>query len=135
MAELKPELSHKNKYWLPKHRYYELRHFCLQYPEWKKLYLKLDFQTVKFPGGVFSEKRVNRPVENLALTRYILKKNMELVERVCRETDTELAYYIFVAVTEGKSYNTLRMSYSIPCGPDMFYDRFRKFYWMLSQER
>ena len=135
MAELKPELSHKNKYWLPRHRYYELRHFCLQYPEWKRLYLELDFQTVKFPGGVFSEKRLNRPVENLATVRTELKKNMELVERVCKETDSSLSYYIFLSVTEGKSYNTLKMVHGIPCGPDMFYDRFRRFYWLLSQER
>lgn len=35
MAKLKSELSVKNQYYIPKHRYYELRHFCLQYPEWR----------------------------------------------------------------------------------------------------
>lgn len=36
---IRPELSEKNKYWLEKHRYYELKHFCLQYPLWKQAYL------------------------------------------------------------------------------------------------
>lgn len=27
-----PELSEKNPYWIERHRYYELKHFCLQYP-------------------------------------------------------------------------------------------------------
>lgn len=29
------EVSKRNKYYISKHRYYELKHFCLQYPEWK----------------------------------------------------------------------------------------------------
>lgn len=33
---LRAELSEKNPYWIEKHRYYELKHFCLQYPIWKK---------------------------------------------------------------------------------------------------
>lgn len=41
-TNLRPELSEKNRYWLPKHRFYELQHFCLQYPEWEKMYKTLD---------------------------------------------------------------------------------------------
>lgn len=37
-----PELSKKNEYWIEKHRYYELKHFCLQYPIWKEAYQSLD---------------------------------------------------------------------------------------------
>lgn len=36
MRHEKPELSKKNPYHLSRHRYYELKHFCFQYPEWKK---------------------------------------------------------------------------------------------------
>lgn len=28
---IRPELSEKNPYWIERHRYYELKHFCLQY--------------------------------------------------------------------------------------------------------
>lgn len=37
-TEIRPELSEKNPVWIGKHRYYELKHFCLQYPIWKKAY-------------------------------------------------------------------------------------------------
>lgn len=30
--DIRPEVSQKNPYWIGKHRYYELKHFCLQYP-------------------------------------------------------------------------------------------------------
>ena len=39
---IRPEITKKNKYWIEKHRYYELKHFCLQYPIWRKAYAALD---------------------------------------------------------------------------------------------
>ena len=44
-TKIRPELSKKNKYWIPRHRYYELKHFCLQYPEWKEQYTNLSSVT------------------------------------------------------------------------------------------
>lgn len=44
---LRAELSEKNPYWMEKHRYYELKHFCLQYPIWKKAYAALDGTNTK----------------------------------------------------------------------------------------
>lgn len=32
----KPELSKKSPFYITKYRYYELKNFCLQYPDWKK---------------------------------------------------------------------------------------------------
>ncbi|MDR3050714.1 MAG: hypothetical protein LBU67_03220, partial [Oscillospiraceae bacterium] len=39
---VRPEISEKSKYWIERHRYYELKHFCLQYPVWQKAYSALD---------------------------------------------------------------------------------------------
>ena len=36
MKRERAQLSVKNPCHIPKHRYYELKHFCLQYPDWKK---------------------------------------------------------------------------------------------------
>ena len=44
---IRPEISEKNKYYIDKHRYYELKHFCLQYPLWEKQYNELsDFTKI-----------------------------------------------------------------------------------------
>ena len=37
-TKIRAAISEKNKYWIDKHRHYELKHFCLQYPMWKKQY-------------------------------------------------------------------------------------------------
>lgn len=42
-TNIRPELSRKNPYWLPKHRYYELKHFIMQYPAWIAARNGLDF--------------------------------------------------------------------------------------------
>lgn len=39
---IRAEVSENNPYWIEKHRYYELKHFCLQYPIWKRNYVSLD---------------------------------------------------------------------------------------------
>ena len=39
---IRPEVSSRNAYYISRHRHYELKHFCLQYPEWKRAYRDLD---------------------------------------------------------------------------------------------
>ena len=36
MDRQRAEVSEKNLFWIEKHRYLELRQFCLQYPTWQK---------------------------------------------------------------------------------------------------
>lgn len=120
---IRAEISSKNKYWINKHRHYELKHFCLQYPDWKKAHA--DLHTAIAPLSV--AKRV--------AMRTIYSKNIELIEKTAREADPYLYEYIIKGVTEGKSYTYLRTVLNIPCGKDMYYDRYRKFFWLLSELR
>lgn len=134
---IRPELSTKNKYHIDKHRHYELKHFCLQYPKWKKTYMDLDASSF----GVSSFE--NTPSGNLpgdptarrAITKAQLMEYIEMVEKVAREADDHLWQYILKAVTENLSYTHLKTRLGIPCGKDMYYDRYRKFFWLLSAAR
>ena len=64
------------------------------------------------------------------------ERNIHLVERVAKETDESLAKYIFKAVTEDDiSFTYLKTVMNIPCGKDMYYDRYRRFFWLLDKER
>jgi hypothetical protein len=136
MAYLKSEISQKNKYWLSKHRYLELKHYCLQYPEWKRIYNSLQ-PTIH--SHDYSKTNTGHadcdPTGKLALLRAEYSRNIELVDRVAAETDDVLSQYILKAVTEEKSFPWLKSVMEIPCERDMYYDRYRKFYWLLSQEK
>ncbi|WP_285826487.1 hypothetical protein [Parabacteroides goldsteinii] len=58
-----------------------------------------------------------------------------MIEDVAEDTDEELASYILHGVTEGCSYDVLRVRYNIPCCKDIYYDLYRRFFWLLSKER
>lgn len=134
---IRPEISEKNKYYIDKHRYYELKHFCLQYSKWKKAYAACN------ESVIFASKLEKMPASNMhsdITAKYALKKiqygdRVKLIETIAREADNFLHPYILKAVTEGLSYTYLKTAMGIPCGRDMYYDRYRKFFWLLSEAR
>lgn len=136
MERVRNEISTKNPYWISKHRFLELKHFCLQYPEWKREYKSIELMPPSdgivqihndFAGGSF--------LENVAFRRIELEERMRLVEAAASSTDEYLGPFIFRAVTENAGYTQLRSKCGMACGKDMFYDRYRKFFWLLHQTR
>lgn len=134
---IRPEISEKSKYYIDKHRYYELKHFCLQYKEWKKAYAACN-DAVIF-GSKF-EKTTSSNIPSDITAKYGMMKahydrRIKLIEKIALDTDEFLYPYILKAVTEGLSYPYLKTQMDIPCGRDMYYDRYRKFFWLLSELR
>ena len=116
MPKVRAETSKKGKWYLPKHRFYELYHWCLQYKEWKQ-------EVNSLTTGESGMKRKAK-----------LRKRIELIESTARESDEQLAEYILRAVIDdAASYDWMKMWMNIPCSPDMFYDRRRKFLWLLDK--
>lgn len=129
---IRPEISAKNQYWLSKHRYYELKHFCLQYPEWKQAYRDLDglpsrsMTTEHISGGMIS-----KPTEIYAEARIFYREHMELVEKAASEAAGDLGPLMLKAVTEGISYEHI----SPPCCKEVWYTAYRRFFWLLDKSR
>lgn len=134
---IRPEISEKNKYWIDKHRHYELKHFCLQYPEWKKSYA--EFSDASIPLSMIERAPTSNipgdPTAKRAMMKAHYAERIKLIERTALETDACLHGYILKAVTEGLSYTYLKARLDIPCGRDMYYDRYRRFFWLLSNTR
>lgn len=132
---IRPEVSVKNRYWIDKHRYYELKHFCLQYPEWKKAYAECGGPNVSSICRMPSTNEYANPTATRAIMKVYYADRIELIEKVARDTDRELHTYILQAVTRELSYTYLKSRLNIPCGRDMYYDRYRRFFWLLSEAR
>ena len=134
---LRPELSEKNKYYISKHCYYELKHFCLQYPDWKRAYE--DFDDASLPLSMIdyapTDSLPGDPTAKRALIKMFYAERIKLIEKTAIETDSYLYSYIIKGVTEGKSYTYLKTVLDMPCGKDMYYDRYRRFFWLLSKAR
>lgn len=134
---IRATISEKNKYYIDKHRYYELKHFCLQYNEWKKAYAACN-ESIIFASSLERTSTSNIPSDLTA--KYAMKKayygdRIKLIEHAVKEADDFLYPYLLKAVTEGLSYTYLKTKLNIPCGRDMYYDRYRKFFWLLSELR
>ena len=127
----------KNKYYIDKHRYYELKHFCLQYNEWKKEYAKCE-ESVIFTSQLDRLPSNNVPSDltaKYAMQKAFYQQRIQMIELAARDADDFLYPYILKAVTEGLSYTYLKAKLDIPCGKDMYYDRYRRFFWLLSEAR
>lgn len=134
---IRPEISEKNKYWISKHRHYELKHFCLQYPIWKKAYAVFNNTSIpssaaeKMPSGNLP----GDPTGKIATIKSYYSERINLIEKAAMEADSDLGSYILKAVTEELSYTYLKSTLGIPCSRDMYYDRYRRFFWLLSEAR
>lgn len=134
---IRPKISKKNKYWIDKHRHYELRHFCMQYNEWKRAYSEFDDASIPLSmiERVPTSNMHGDPTAKRAMLKAYYSDKIKMVEQVALETDKCLYDYILKAVTEGYSYTYLKTKLDIPCGRDMYYERYRKFFWLLSRTR
>lgn len=134
---IRATISEKNEYYIDKHRYYELKHFCLQYNEWKKAYASCN-ESIIFASDF--ERKTSSNVPSDITAKYAIRRayyggRIKLVEKAAMEADEFLYPYILKAVAEGLSYTYLKTKLDIPCGRDMYYNRYRKFFWLLSEAR
>lgn len=122
-------ISRRNRYWISKHKYYELKHFCLQYPEWKTAYSKIA------SNPLMMKKIEEDPTATAGTIMADLYGRMRLIEECTKQADHCIGGYIFRGVTENLSFTYLKTVLGIPCERDMYYDRYRKFFYLLSKER
>lgn len=94
---------------LSKHRFYELKHFCLQYSKWKEIYEYADGWSGK--GDTTSRDGIKRA----EIRRYV-----ETIEECARLTDPDILRIVTVD------------RISLPT--NKIYE-YRKFFWELSRRR
>lgn len=135
-TNLRPEISEKSEYWIPRHRYYELKHFCLQYPTWHKAYAALDALSGR-PNDLVKVQMsgISDPTAKCAESKAFYSARMEMVEKAADETDPFFGRYILRGVTEGFSYDKLTARMNVPCNKDYYYALYRRFFYILSRLR
>lgn len=124
-TRVRPEISKNNSNYISKHRYYELKHFCLQYKEWKEEYNRLRY----------SIRDEFDPTCNIGIRMSELSRNMNLVKSCAMEVDAVLGNYIFKAATEDRSYVWLRGYLNMPCSKGVYYNLYRCFWRKLSDKK
>lgn len=130
---IRTELSAKNPYHISKHRMLELKHFCLQYEEWRKEYEKICVLR-SYEGSSVQVSDISDRTSRLGMRAAELKSNMELVKTCAQEAGDDIWTWLFEAVVYGYSFPELE-GRGIPCGRDYYYIRYRRFFWVLDKRR
>lgn len=135
---ISPEITEKSPWWIPRQRYCELKHFCLQYPDWKIVLKMLDGYQYSSELSEIPKTETNRvydPVGEEAIVRASLNRKVEMVEKAAQTAGADLQDYILKGITEGIPYVVLRTQLTIPCCKNDYYDMYRKFFWVLDKLR
>lgn len=133
--KIRPELSNKNCCKLDKNRYYELKYFCFQYPEWLSQLETLDgysnanYIQVKSANGSYSDKTYSTVVK-----REMYLNNIKMVKKVADDVDEYLSKYLIKGITENLSYDILKVRFDIPCSRSVYYKKYRHFFALLDLE-
>lgn len=131
------ELSQKNPYYIPKERYYELKHFCFQYNDWLKALAVLNGWSTSndiWLAGIVKNNCPASQTERIAIARSYYAKRIELISKCLEEIQPAIAPFIIKGVTDGLSYDILAAQ-GCPCCREYYYGEYRKFFWQLSIER
>lgn len=129
---IRSNVSKKNPYYISKHRYYELKHHCLQYSEWMHELAKIHSLSLIKTPSIEKSVSINQHdrVSDIATIEASITMQIECINQCCKIAGGDIEEWIFKAVTQGKSYAILNP----PCSKGYFYKRYREFFWILSNK-
>ena len=132
-----PELSRRNPHRLQADRYYELKHYCLQYDRWREEYNASTAPSAARIDGEIHGSGIGDPTESIGIKKASLKSKMELVEQTCLDAaGPVLAQFLLIGVTKKNiGYKYLRTVKHIPCGKNYYYKAYHYFFWLLDKRR
>ena len=130
MAKVRARFSRKSKYYISRANFLTAFYYCLNYPEWKQEH---DLSVGLHSGNGNGGGGISDPTAAQAIRLSELAEKIDLVERTAYDAEPELHPYLLMYVTnEDLTFDDLK-GRGIPCERKMFYDRRRKFYWMLAK--
>lgn len=127
---------YNGKYVLTKEEFLSAKYYALRYNQWLKEYnmLKDSVGAVVSDGMPHAINNIANPTERLAVRRAELRTRMQIVEEAAMESDPEIGKYIMImATTPEMTFDRMKAMYNMPCERSMFYERRRKFYYILSR--
>lgn len=121
-------------YGISKHRYAELKAFCLQYDE-KKSKISRGIGAMNYDGMPKGNFKTN-PLEDKAIRNVTYQKDCEMIKQAAIAASPDIFQYIIKSVTNDLSYQFIEYDETlgrIPVGINEFYGYRRLFYYYLDK--
>ena len=133
MAKVRAKFSPKSKYYISKHVFMICYHFCLNYDEWLEEY-NLSVGLNHGGDGEGGGSGTGDPTSSQAIRLAELYKRIEIIRSTAYAVEPSIYEYLLDYVThDDVTFNKLKAK-GMPCERKMFYDRRRKFYWLMSKK-
>jgi len=126
-----------DRYNISKFAYDELKGFCLQHAEKKQrlLDLRCGIRAQTYSDMPHSTELSDNTAK-YAILAAKLSTDIEQIEQSAIEADSGIYEYIILGVTQqGVDYEILKGLKNIPCGRRYYYDRRRKFFYLLALKK
>ena len=110
--------------------------FSLKYPEWLEEYnsLKDSVKAISYDTEGHGSGKIYDSTGDLASRRAEIRRKMLLVEHAAFDAGGEIGEYILKGVIyPDMTFNALK-AIGMPCERTMYYERRRKYYYLLSKE-
>ena len=132
MTKIRPTTKH---WTLEKHEFYAVYHYAQQYERLlaKRAELKNTLIRAVETDGMPHSKEPGDPTGSKAAKIADLDQKIRVIEEAASEAGGDLQEWLLYGVTHETSYEYLRAK-GIPCGKNIYYDRRRKFYYLLAQK-
>lgn len=137
---VKATVSRRNPYFLPRHRYLELVHLCLQFDDMvteRRAILDSTNRAVQIREDAVSGGGQGSPTEAAGIRIAELSRKIDAI-MACAEAagGPRMAPRILRNVTKESSYDQLaaREAGPLPVGRRRFYEMRRRFFWLLDKE-
>lgn len=128
--------SYSGKYKLSKFEFGYAKWFSLKYPEWLDEYnsLKDSVKAISYDQEGHGSGKINDSTGDLAAKRAEIRRKMLLVEHAAFDAGGDIGEYILKSVIyEDMTFEDMK-AIGLPCERTMFYERRRKYYYLLAKE-
>lgn len=130
------KMEYTGKYKLSRFELGYAKWFSLKYPEWLEEYnsLKDSVKAIAYDQEGHGSGKINDSTGDLAARRAEIRRKMILVEHAAYDAGGEIGEYILKSVIyEDTTFEDMK-AIGLPCERTMFYERRRKYYYLLSRE-
>lgn len=129
------KMEYTGKYKLSRRELGYAKWFALKYPEWLEEYnaLKDSVKAITYDQEGHGLGKVNDSTGELASKRAEIRRKMLLIEHAAFDAGGDISEFILRSVIyEHVTFEDMK-AIGLPCERTMFYERRRKFYFLLSQ--
>ena len=108
--------------------------YSLKYMDWMEEYNSLKDSVRSASYGEIHGSKVSNPTEELATKRAELRNKMLKVENAAFDAGDDIADYLLKYVIDDTMTFERLEKMGIPCGRTYFYEKRRKYYYLLAKE-